>query len=116
MSLLEQHGAAAGRIELSSKVEVAPITIPPNMPLPFIYRMVNAEGFNYVPVIKHVGPLAGMVRQAGSGVCGQEQGRVWLHIVGEGNVWDLDYNLFCNNLHHALLYHHLGHVYICTII
>jgi hypothetical protein len=28
-------------------LQVAPIIIPPKMPLPFIYRIVNAEGFNY---------------------------------------------------------------------
>lgn len=36
--LLDLHGAEATKIDLSSKVEIAPIVIPPNMPLPFIYR------------------------------------------------------------------------------
>ena len=31
------------------------------MPLPFIYRIVQGEGFNYVPVIRCHGPLEGVV-------------------------------------------------------
>eukprot|EP00798_Chlamydomonas_sp_ICE-L_P020089 gene20090-26807_t len=48
-------------IELNHKVEVAPIIIPTNMPLPFIYRIVNAEGFNHIPVIRYHGRLEGMI-------------------------------------------------------
>ncbi|KAL6760232.1 voltage gated chloride channel-domain-containing protein [Haematococcus lacustris] len=59
--LLEEHGLECEHIDLTPKVEVAPIIIPPSMPLPFVYRIVNAEGFNYVPVIKTHGPLEGMV-------------------------------------------------------
>jgi chloride channel 7 len=40
----------ASQINLSPYIEIAPIIIPPNMPLPFIYRIVQSEGFNYVPV------------------------------------------------------------------
>ncbi|KAG2483148.1 hypothetical protein HYH03_017993 [Edaphochlamys debaryana] len=63
-ALLDEHGADAAAVDLSSKVEVAPIVVPPNMPLPFIYRIVNAEGFNYVPVVRWNGPLEGLVSRA----------------------------------------------------
>lgn len=36
--LLEKHTMADDNIDLSAKVEVAPLVIPPSMPLPFIYR------------------------------------------------------------------------------
>ncbi|GIL88475.1 hypothetical protein Vretimale_15336 [Volvox reticuliferus] len=62
--LIDEQGVDAAAIDLTPKVEVAPILIPPNMPLPFIYRIVNAEGFNYVPVIRWNGPLEGMVSRA----------------------------------------------------
>jgi hypothetical protein len=48
-------------IDLSSKVEVAPVVIPPGMPLTFIYHIMQEQGLNYVPVIRHHGPLEGMV-------------------------------------------------------
>ncbi|KAG2451001.1 hypothetical protein HYH02_004271 [Chlamydomonas schloesseri] len=62
--LIDSHGVEAELIDLAPKVEVAPIIIPPNMPLPFIYRIVNAEGFNYVPVVRWNGPLEGIVSRA----------------------------------------------------
>ncbi|PNH00895.1 Chloride channel protein CLC-d [Tetrabaena socialis] len=62
--LIDEHGVEAEAIDLTPRVEVAPIIIPPNMPLPFIYRIVNAEGFNYVPVVRWNGPLEGLVSRA----------------------------------------------------
>ncbi|KAG2428447.1 hypothetical protein HXX76_011567 [Chlamydomonas incerta] len=59
--LIDAHGVETECIDLAPKVEVAPIIIPPNMPLPFIYRIVNAEGFNYVPVVRWNGPLEGII-------------------------------------------------------
>lgn len=53
--------AASGVIDLSSKVEVAPVVIPPGMPLTFIYHIMQEQGLNYVPVIRQHGPLEGMV-------------------------------------------------------
>jgi hypothetical protein len=53
--------AASRLIDLSSKVEVAPVVIPPGMPLTFIYHIMQEQGLNYVPVIRHHGPLEGMV-------------------------------------------------------
>jgi hypothetical protein len=37
-----------------SHAQIAPIIIPPNMPLPFIYRIVNSEGFNYGELLSQV--------------------------------------------------------------
>lgn len=48
-------------IDLSSKVEVAPVVIPPGMPLTFIYHIMQEQGLNFVPVIRQHGPLEGMV-------------------------------------------------------
>lgn len=53
--------AAAQMIDLSAKVEVAPVVIPPGMPLSFVYHIMQEQGLNYVPVIRHHGPLEGMV-------------------------------------------------------
>lgn len=50
-----------GLIDLGSKVEVAPVVIPPGMPLAFIYNIMQEQGLNYVPVIRQHGPLEGMV-------------------------------------------------------
>ncbi|GAX84673.1 hypothetical protein CEUSTIGMA_g12094.t1 [Chlamydomonas eustigma] len=61
MTLLEQYGRESDCIDLTQKVEIAPVTIPPNMPLPFIYRIVQGEGFNYVPVVRYHGCLEGVV-------------------------------------------------------
>uniref|UniRef100_A0A383VTF4 Chloride channel protein n=1 Tax=Tetradesmus obliquus TaxID=3088 RepID=A0A383VTF4_TETOB len=60
MELLAQHEDEP-EIDLSSKVEVAPIVIPPGMPLTFIYNLMQEQGVNYVPVIRCHGPLEGMV-------------------------------------------------------
>lgn len=61
MELVAKHGDDAQEVDLSSKVEVAPLVIPPGMPLPFIYNVMQEQGLNYVPVIRHHGPLEGMV-------------------------------------------------------
>eukprot|EP00879_Flechtneria_rotunda_P030328 GHRR01032951.1.p1 GENE.GHRR01032951.1~~GHRR01032951.1.p1 ORF type:complete len:322 (+),score=104.07 GHRR01032951.1:936-1901(+) len=61
MELVSKHGDNAEPINLSSKVEVAPVVIPPGMPLPFIYHVMQEQGLNYVPVIRQHGPLEGMV-------------------------------------------------------
>ena len=42
--LIDSHGVEAECIDLAPKVEVAPIIIPPNMPLPFIYRCGRGAG------------------------------------------------------------------------
>ena len=42
-ALLLLNGPGAEEIDLSSKVEIAPVCIPPNMPLPFIYRIVQVR-------------------------------------------------------------------------
>lgn len=55
---IEENGPDATGISLERYIEVAPIVIPPNMPLPFIYRIVQAEGINYLPVVRNYGPLA----------------------------------------------------------
>jgi hypothetical protein len=54
-------GLCSSLIDLSSKVEVAPVVIPPGMPLTFIYHIMQEQGLNYVPVIRHHGPLEGIV-------------------------------------------------------
>lgn len=56
--------ASCSLIDLSSKVEVAPVVIPPGMPLAFIYHIMQEQGLNYVPVIRHHGPLEGMVSRS----------------------------------------------------
>lgn len=48
-------------IDLRGKVEIAPLVVPPAMPLPFLYSIMQEQGLNYVPVIQHHGPLVGMV-------------------------------------------------------
>jgi chloride channel 7 len=48
-------------MDLSSKVEVAPVVIPPGMPLTFIYHIMQEQGLNFVPVIRHHGPFEGLV-------------------------------------------------------
>lgn len=58
--------ACKSMVDLSSKVEVAPVVIPPGMPLTFIYHIMQEQGLNYVPVIRHHGPLEGMVTRLGS--------------------------------------------------
>lgn len=63
--LLTEHGEDAERIDLSSKVEIAPVVIPPSMPMEFIYTVVQSLGLNYVPVIREHGPLEGMVTREG---------------------------------------------------
>jgi CBS domain-containing protein len=65
VALLDQYGSDSDCIDLSEKVEIAPVTIPPNMPLPFIYRIVQGEGFNYVPVVRYHGCLEGLVSREG---------------------------------------------------
>lgn len=55
---IEESGPDATSISLERFIEVAPIVVPPNMPLPFIYRIVQAEGINYLPVVRNYGPLA----------------------------------------------------------
>jgi chloride channel 7 len=60
MELLSKHEDEP-EIDLAVKVEVAPIVIPPGMPLTFIYNLMQEQGLNYVPVIRHHGPLEGMV-------------------------------------------------------
>jgi hypothetical protein len=54
-------GVCSPLIDLSSKVEIAPVVIPPGMPLTFIYHIMQEQGLNYVPVIRHHGPLEGLV-------------------------------------------------------
>jgi chloride channel 7 len=60
MELLAKHEDEP-EIDLVSKVEIAPIVIPPGMPLTFIYNLMQEQGLNYVPVIRYHGPLEGMV-------------------------------------------------------
>jgi hypothetical protein len=67
MQLLAQAEKGTEHIDLSSKVEIAPVVIPPTMPLQFIYNIMQEQGLNYVPVIRQHGPLEGMVtRYAGA--------------------------------------------------
>eukprot|EP00878_Enallax_costatus_P010897 GHUV01011381.1.p1 GENE.GHUV01011381.1~~GHUV01011381.1.p1 ORF type:complete len:670 (+),score=126.18 GHUV01011381.1:946-2955(+) len=61
LELVARHGDDAESIDLSSKVEVAPVVIPPGMPLTFIYNVMQEQGLNYIPVIRQHGPLEGMV-------------------------------------------------------
>ena len=56
-----EPGAASQLLDLTSKVEVAPVVIPPGMPLTFIYHIMQEQGLNFVPVIRQHGPLEGMV-------------------------------------------------------
>ena len=61
MQLLAQAEKDCDHIDLSSKVEIAPVVIPPTMPLQFIYNIMQEQGLNYVPVIRQHGPLEGLV-------------------------------------------------------
>ncbi|GBF95490.1 chloride channel CLC-c [Raphidocelis subcapitata] len=63
--LLAKHGESATAIDLSCKVEVAPIAVPPSMPLHTLLALMNEQGLDYVPVIRRHGPLEGMVTRAG---------------------------------------------------
>ena len=64
LELVAKHGDDAESIDLSSKVEVAPVVIPPGMPLTFIYNVMQEQGLNYIPVIRQHGPLEGMVSRS----------------------------------------------------
>lgn len=61
LQLLAAADKGAEFVDLSSKVEVAPVVIPPGMPLQFIYNIMTEQGLNYLPVIHQHGPLEGMV-------------------------------------------------------
>lgn len=61
LELVAKHGDTAEAIDMSNKVEIAPVVIPPGMPLTFIYNVMQEQGLNYVPVIRQHGPLEGMV-------------------------------------------------------
>lgn len=61
LELVAKHDDDAACVDLSSKVEIAPVVIPPGMPLTFIYHVMQEQGLNYIPVIRQHGPLEGMV-------------------------------------------------------
>lgn len=42
-------------------MEIAPVVIPPTMPMQFIYNIMTEQGLNHVPVIQEHGPLMGVV-------------------------------------------------------
>jgi CBS domain containing-hemolysin-like protein len=48
-------------IDIGGKVEVAPVVVPPGMPLSFVLHLMQEQGLNYVPVIRHHGPLEGLI-------------------------------------------------------
>jgi CBS domain containing-hemolysin-like protein len=66
-------GCSGCLLDISSKVEVAPVVIPPGMPLSFVYHIMQEQGLNFVPVIRHHGPLEGMVTRWGA---------VWWRVFG----------------------------------
>ena len=49
------------------QVEVAPIAVPPSMPLHMLLALMNEQGLDYVPVIRRHGPLEGLVTRWGEG-------------------------------------------------
>jgi chloride channel 7 len=63
--LLLKHGEPSPAIDLSPKVEIAPLVVPPGMPLQFLYTIMQEQGLNYVPVVREHGPLEGMVTRCG---------------------------------------------------
>lgn len=58
---MAKHGDEAEAIDLSSKVEIAPVVIPPGMPMQFVYSIMQEQGLDYVPVIRQHGPLEGII-------------------------------------------------------
>lgn len=59
--LLNLSGINAETVDLGPKVELAPVVVPPGMPLQFIYSIMQEQGLNYLPVIRQHGPLDGII-------------------------------------------------------
>jgi predicted transcriptional regulator len=59
--LAERGGKENDMVDLTASVEVAPIVIPPNMPLSFVYAVMSTMGVEYLPVVAQHGPIEGVV-------------------------------------------------------
>lgn len=51
----------ATNISLLEFVEAAPVVVPPDMPLAYLYEVVQNLGLNFVPVVQRHGPMEGIV-------------------------------------------------------
>ncbi|CAD7698491.1 unnamed protein product [Ostreobium quekettii] len=48
-------------VDLTSLIQLPPVVLPPEMPLTTVFRLKNASGIEYLPVVGTHGPLQGLI-------------------------------------------------------